>query len=185
MQRLNHRYRIITIGVACITLVIGFATQTYADSNTENAGHVLQVVLPALAFGMTFAYDDSPGRTQFYKSFLSTMGTTYALKYTVKRERPDGGDHSFPSGHTSAAFSGASFMQRRYGWKYGIPAYAAASFVGWSRYDADKHHTSDILASVAIAVTFTYIFTTPYDSDVQFIPYIDQDTYSVAVQFSF
>lgn len=169
----------------CITLVIGLATQTNADSGTETAGDVLQIVLPTLAFGMTFAYDDSPGRMQFYKSFLSTMATTYALKYTVKRKRPDGGDHSFPSGHTSAAFSGASFMQRRYGWIYGIPAYAAASFVGWSRYDADKHHTSDILASAAIATAFTYIFTTPYESEVQFIPYIDRDTCSLAVQFSF
>ena len=171
--------------MACITLLIGFAAQTNADSTTETAGDVLQVVLPALAFGMTFVYDDSPGRVQFFESFLSTMGTTYALKYTVNRERPDGGDHSFPSGHASAAFSGASFLQRRYGWEYGIPAYAAASFVGWSRYDAHKHYTSDILASAAIAIAFTYIFTTPYESDVQFVSYIDQDICSVAVQFTF
>ena len=185
MQSLIYRNKAIIIGIISVTLVIGIAAPSKADSNTENAGHVLQVVLPAAAFGMTLAYDDAPGRKQFFKSFLCTMGTTYALKYAVNRERPDGGDHSFPSGHTSAAFSGASFMQRRYGWIYGIPAYAAASFVGWSRYDSDKHHASDVLASAAIATAFTYIFTTPYESDVEFIPYINQDTYSVAVQFSF
>lgn len=34
---------------------------------------------------------------------------------------------------TTSAFSGASFIQRRYGWKYGKRAYLGASIVGVSR----------------------------------------------------
>lgn len=39
-------------------------------------------------------------------SFAIDAAFTYGLKYTVKSTRPDGTDnHSFPSGHTSFAFS--------------------------------------------------------------------------------
>jgi membrane-associated phospholipid phosphatase len=64
------------------------------------------------------------------------------LKYSVPRERPEGSD---TSGHTSAAFSGATFIHRRYGWKYGIPAYLAVAFVGWSRVESGKHYSDDVL----------------------------------------
>ena len=94
-----------------LTLPVG----VMADAPSETAGDILQIALPALAYGMTFAYQDPEGRKQFYPSFLSTLGITYALKYGIHSERPNGGEHAFPSGHTAAAFSGASFIQRRYG----------------------------------------------------------------------
>lgn len=84
---------------------------------------------------------------------------TYALKYLIKKERPDGSDkHSFPSMHTSVSFTGAAFIQRRYGWKWGIPAYAIASYVGWSRTYAKKHDWWDVVAeplSEPEALTFS------------------------------
>ena len=49
-----------------------------------------------------------------------------------------------------------------YGWEYGLPAYAAASFVGYSRIDAKKHHWYDVAASAGFAFTFSKIFTTRY-----------------------
>ena len=40
------------------------------------------------------------------------MGASFVVTHTIKRvvnkERPNGGDFSFPSGHTSAAFTGAT-----------------------------------------------------------------------------
>ena len=133
-----------------ILLFWGWIPRVSAETSAESVGDILQIALPAAAFGMTFGYDDPGGRTQFYKSFFSTLGTTYALKLMVDKERPDGGNMAFPSGHTSAAFSGASFIQRRYGWKYGVPAYAAAAYVGWSRIDADAHYVEDVVAGAAI-----------------------------------
>ena len=65
------------------------------------------------------------------------MGFSFMVMHSLKRitnkERPNGGDYSFPSGHTSAAFTGAGFIEKRYGLKVGIPAYILASYVGWSR----------------------------------------------------
>lgn len=94
---------------------------------------------------------------------VSTIGMTYALKYLIKKERPDGSDkHSFPSMHTSVSFTGAAFIQRRYGWKWGIPAYAIASYVGWSRTYAKKHDWWDVVAGAALGAGSAYIFTRPF-----------------------
>lgn len=39
-----------------------------------------------------------------------------SMKYTIKRERPDGSkNNSFPSGHTATAFMAATIMHREYG----------------------------------------------------------------------
>ena len=78
-------------------------TSTFA-MNTEQAGDILQIVIPSVAYGTTFYLDDKEGQNQFYKSFGTNLGVTYGLKYDVNKKRPNDGKHSFPSGHTSAAF---------------------------------------------------------------------------------
>ena len=86
-----------------------------------------------------------------------------ALKYLVKKERPDFSDnHSFPSMHTSVSFAGAAFIQRRYGWKWGIPAYAVSTYVGWSRVYGKKHDWWDVAAGAVIGAGSAYIFTRPF-----------------------
>ena len=64
--------------------------------------------------------------------------------------------------HTSVSFTGAAFIQRRYGWKWGIPAYAVASYVGWSRTYAKKHDWWDVVAGAALGAGSAYIFTRPF-----------------------
>lgn len=178
-------YKVKLSGIFLISLVIGISPQINAETNVEIAGDILQISLPTIAFGMTYAYKDPQGRTQFYKSFFSTLGTTYALKLIVEKERPDGGDMSFPSGHTSAAFSGASFMQQRYGWQYGAPAYSAAILVGLSRVESEAHYIEDVIAGATIGIAYTYIFTAPYNSNIRVIPNINKDRYSVSIHFLF
>jgi membrane-associated phospholipid phosphatase len=53
-------------------------------------------------------------------------------------------------------------MRKRYGWEYGIPAYAAASFVAYSRVEAREHYPHDVIAGAAIGIVSSYIFTRPY-----------------------
>ena len=86
-----------------------------------------------------------------------------ALKYAVKKERPDHSDfHSFPSMHTSVSFAAASFIQRRYGWKWGAPAYVLSTYVGWSRVYGKKHDWWDVAAGAVIGTASSYIFTRPF-----------------------
>ncbi len=133
-----------------------------ASDGLRTAGDVLQIALPAAAAGMTLAYRDAPGALQFAESAGVTLAVTYGLKYTVVESRPDGGAHSFPSGHTSISFCSAEFMRKRYGWEYGVPAYALASFVGYTRVESGQHHPQDVVAGAAIGILSSYIFTRPY-----------------------
>ena len=71
----------------------------------------------------------------------------------MSRTRPDGSNNgSFPSGHTSGAFATATILQKRYGWKTGIPAYGLAAYVAASRLSENKHHLSDAIFGAAIGI---------------------------------
>jgi membrane-associated phospholipid phosphatase len=89
----------------------------------------------------------------FMQAMIVNGAYTSLLKYTVKRERPDGSDSlSFPSGHTSTAFSLAAVATSHYGWKIGLPAYALATGIGLSRIEQDRHHLSDVIAGATLGV---------------------------------
>ncbi|MCB1019422.1 MAG: phosphatase PAP2 family protein [Acidobacteria bacterium] len=76
---------------------------------------------------------------------------TGATKKLVGRERPNGENHnSFPSGHTSTAFTWATVLQRNYGWKLGVPAYLTASYIGATRLEENAHHLTDVFAGATI-----------------------------------
>jgi membrane-associated phospholipid phosphatase len=143
---------------------LGLAPLSLAYANTDDtAADILRLALPAAAWGMTQYQDDKEGSTQFYYSFASTIAATYALKSTINKNRPDDSDNdAFPSGHTSMAFQGAAFLQHRYGWQYGVPAYALATYVGYSRVKHDHHDSHDVLAGAVIGIAASYFFTTPY-----------------------
>lgn len=77
---------------------------------------------------------------------------TASLKVAVDRTRPNGGHWAFPSGHTSATFASASTLHAHYGWRVGLPAYAVASFVAWTRARDGKHWLSDVAFGAAVGV---------------------------------
>jgi membrane-associated phospholipid phosphatase len=143
-------------------LFVFAAALAHASDPIATAGDILQLALPATAAGLTLGYQDGAGALQFGESAGVTLGVTYTLKYTVNERRPNGGSQSFPSGHTSISFCSAEFMRKRYGWEYGIPAYAAATFVAYSRVEAKAHHPHDVIAGAAIGFASSYLFTRPY-----------------------
>jgi membrane-associated phospholipid phosphatase len=146
-----------------ICLLLAPVHHAMAASQAEDNGDFLRTLIPAVAYGATFYMHDSEGRVQFYKSFFTNLGVTYALKAAVSKTRPNGtDDDSFPSGHSSVAFQGAAFIHKRYGLKVSIPAYLAATYVAWSRVDSDNHYTVDVVAGAAIGIASSFIFTRPY-----------------------
>ena len=116
-ERRDRRSRVSSfLALAAGALLAQHAGVVRAASDSETAGDVLRVAIPAAAFALTVKRDDRDGRMQFYKSFGATVVGTWALKETVEKERPDGtGDDAFPSGHAATAFQGAAFIHRRYG----------------------------------------------------------------------
>ena len=128
--------RILTLIFILFVCLSGKAQEVEISGSRKavrTSGDVLAFVTPVASLTTVLVLQDWKGLKQGALAGVSTIGMTYALKYLIKKERPDGSDkHSFPSMHTSVSFTGAAFIQRRYGWKWGIPAYAIASYVGWS-----------------------------------------------------
>ena len=84
---------------------------------------------------------------------LLTQGVTQAMKYGVRRTRPDGSNTaSFPSGHSSGTFASATVLHRHYGWKAGVPAYAVATWVAASRLNENKHFLSDVTFGAVVGI---------------------------------
>ena len=77
------------------------------NPNIEKSGDILEIVLPVTAFASTFIWKDQQKAPM---QFIKTMGTSFVITHAIKRlinkQRPNGGNYSFPSGHTSAAFTG-------------------------------------------------------------------------------
>jgi hypothetical protein len=95
---------------------------------------------------------------------MVNMVTTRVLKIAADRRRPSGGGHAFPSGHTSASFTTAAVLQRHFGWRAGVPAYAAAGFVGLTRVRDRSHWVSDTVFGAAMGVAAAWTVTRGHDS---------------------
>jgi membrane-associated phospholipid phosphatase len=147
---------------AAVALVLALslgAGEAGAEEGT-GAGDVAAVALPVGAAVGALVAKDHRGLAQLAESYASAMAVVYVLKPLVDRTRPYGGHGSFPSGHATSAFVGAGFLQRRYGWwPLGIPAYAVACYVAYSRVETERHHTSDVVAGAAIGIAASLVFT--------------------------
>lgn len=104
------------------------------------------------------------GATVITSTVIATI-----LKNTVKRARPfntypdiqketSGGGYSFPSGHTSDAFSLATSVTLAYPkWYVIVPAFAWAGAVGYSRMDLGVHYPSDVLMGAVTGAGSAYL----------------------------
>lgn len=99
-------------------------------------------------------------RTVIYgTSQLIAAAIVLPLKHAVKEERPDGSNSlSFPSGHTTTAFSSAQFLFREYKdeniW-LALSGYPLAVFTGIYRTLNDKHWVGDVVAGAGFGILST------------------------------
>ncbi len=143
--------------------VLSTGGNVQAGGSIESAGDVLMFILPASAAGLTLVFKDGQGSLQLAESAALAMGITFGLKQIIDEKRPNGEPRAFPSGHASISFASAEFVRNRYGWKYGLPAYVLASFVGYSRVESNQHYTHDVITGAAIGIISSYLFTRPYE----------------------
>ena len=136
-----------------------------AGDDIRTAGEILRIALPVAAGGLSLYKEDDDGILQLSVSEIFAEGASFGLQHLVKEQRPDKSDwRSFPSDSAAIAFSAASFLQIRYGWDYGLPAYALASFVGYSRVEAKKHNWGDVFAGAALGWAASEITTVRYQN---------------------
>ncbi len=112
------------------------------------AGHPTMHVVVA---GSMYLYARIRGnRAGMEKSLILLEGLTLThvstamLKLAFNRERPDGHDFGFPSGHVASTFALASMLDEMYGHKVGYPMYLLGGFVAYARMSKDKHYLSDV-----------------------------------------
>jgi len=130
-----------------------------------NSAAPISVGLPIGLFGVGLITKDSAltrnalviGTSVVVSTILTTV-----MKKAINRPRPyetypdieklsDGGSASFPSGHTSGAFSLATSLSLEYPkWYIIAPSYAWASAVAYSRMDLGVHYPSDVLMGAVV-----------------------------------
>ena len=100
-------------------------------------------------------------------AFLVNGIVTYSIKFATMRRRPDRSNkRSYPSGHTSNSFLGATIIQNIYGSDIGIPAYLLASITGMSRINDNKHYLSDVIFGAALGVGIGKAFNHLYEEEI-------------------
>ena len=158
----------------CVLAGLLCAAPAQADSKIQTAGTYVAIALPVVAGGIAVWKDDWTGAKQLAAVTVLTVGTAYALKHFIKEQRPDHSDYkSFPSDTSALASAPSAFLWQRYGWEYGLPAFAASAFVGYSRVYAKKHHFWDVLASTAISIGYNELITTRFHPRKSFYTSLD------------
>ena len=131
----------------------------------------LQFVPVSLTFALKgFGLQSRSSWGELTTAALLSYGFGYGLaklmKENISELRPDwGGFKSFPSGHTTIAFVGASILSKEFKENYpylSIAGYTMASVTGLSRIANNRHWTHDVLFGAGLgilATEFSYALT--------------------------
>ncbi len=163
----------VALALMAAVVSVPAAASPHSDKVWRGIADAGEIGLPAVAIAATVAQKDRKGAIQLAETFALAVATTEALKYSIDEQRPNGGNHSFPSGHATAAFAGAGYIGHRYGWEYGAPAEAVALLVGYSRVHTRDHHWYDVVAGAAIGEGSAALFTRRLPEQFVIIPWGD------------
>ena len=108
------------------------------------------------SFGFTPKNDFQHQTINIAIANVMAYSATRILKVTFKEQRPDQSDNeSFPSGHTSIAFTNAALLYYEYkdsNFWYASSGFLFATATGVLRIANNKHYTSDVLAGAGIGL---------------------------------
>lgn len=154
----------------------------------ELSADLITGTLPLAAFAIAHYKDDGAGEGQFLRSNAVSLVLNTTLRVAFNQtdwgERPNGNQYAFPSGHAAFVTAQAAFLQDRFGWRYGLPAYLLVGYVSWVRVDTDHHHWRDIIAGVALSAGVSRLFVTPHDA-TYIAPVIGPDWLGLRIERSF
>ena len=131
-------------------------------------------------------------------SNLLTSGITHGIKHITNKTRPNGSPYSFPSGHTTFAFTNATVLFNEFHETAPILGYSGYLFsttTGVFRMLNNKHWLSDVLvgAGIGIAVTNLVYYFEPFKNfnpfkksrNITFVPQINNNQYRLYFSYKF
>jgi len=130
--------------------------------NYDRIGNDGGQFLPNLIYTLFFASDyllhdrhDSYKRaySMFTASLYSGLVTDF-FKVVVNEKRPNGGRHSFPSGHTTTAFAFSGYVALEHGNTWGIIAYSFSTYVALSRLNSNAHYLHNVIVGGLIGAAY-------------------------------
>jgi membrane-associated phospholipid phosphatase len=119
------------------------------------------------------------------------------LKYAINEYRPNGIEHSFPSGHSATAFFGATILAKEYGEEYPIIAIAGYTLAGstaFLRMANNQHWATDVLMGAAIGMGSAELASWLYpkikpaifrNTAWRFTPQVGNNYYAANLNYSF
>lgn len=141
----------------------------FISNTTTEVGAAAPVILGVVGY---FKKDDEMFKNAIYTgvALAFDVAVTYGIKSAVNRPRPyitypdliDPQEllssKSFPSGHTSYAFTAATAISLKYPkWYIIAPSYLWACSVGYSRMNLGVHYPSDVAAGALLGIGSAYI----------------------------
>lgn len=177
---------------AAIAVVIALAPPAASADDeytrSELSADLVTLALPLTTYGIAHYREDGDGEGQFLRStgvsLLLNTSLRVAFNETSWGTRPNGSPYGFPSGHAAFVTSSAAFLQDRFGWRYGLPAYLMVGYVSYVRVDTDHHRWRDIGAAVALSMGVSRLFVTPHDATV-LAPIVGPDWLGIRIGRSF
>ena len=146
-------------------LACGLFSNSASASNASGlSSDIVTGVVPLGAFAYAYFTDDEEGQKQWLRNTLVNQVVITSARVAFNPslgQRPNGHPYGFPSGHVGFVTSGAAFLQERYGWKFGVPAYMLAGYVAAQRVRDDHHYWRDVITSGVISFGIAKLFVTP------------------------
>ncbi|MCF6182428.1 phosphatase PAP2 family protein [Lutibacter sp.] len=131
-------------------------------------------------------------------SNLISATITYSLKRITNKTRPNGSPHSFPSGHTTFAFTNATVLYNEFQKTSPVLAYSGYAFATTTaafRIINNKHWMSDVLVGAGVGILVTalvYHFKllknfNPFKKTkgIVMVPFMDNKHFGVFTQITF
>ena len=145
-----------------LCLSVSIVPAAKASDRVEVIGDYLQIILPVTGAVCSF------GRSAFsdyFIRFAAHMGVVHGSKNLLGETpinlRPHGGDKGFPSGHTAAAFFGASYVARdcvnKSPWGQ-VAVFGAAMYTGGSRIEAGAHFLFQVMFGALVGIGADRLF---------------------------
>ena len=136
-------------------------------TSVENYGRHVNTIIP---IGTAIILRDFTGLRQMAATTIGGIAATHLPKRllddieffgTRLGQRPNGGNHNMPSGHSALASAGAYFAVRRYSIWFGLIVWPVLFLSMHARYMLDAHTVSATIAGAVIGILVADLFTRP------------------------